>query len=64
MNDNTLVIRGKLIVGLNTVCGVTVSIILEEREFLVGHTKWWGAAIFYIPWDIFLQINNYMGKAR
>jgi len=64
MNDNARVIRDKLIVGLNAVCRVTLSIILEEREFLVGHTKRWGITIFYIPWNIFLQINNYMGKAR
>jgi len=38
MNDNALVIRDKLIVGLNAVCRVTVSIILEEGEFLVGHS--------------------------
>jgi len=63
VNENMLVIRDKLILGLNTVCGVAISIILEG-EFLVGHSKQWGAAIFYIPWDIFLQINNYMGKAR
>jgi len=47
MNNNALVIRDKLIVGLNAVCGVTISIILEEGEFLVGHTKQWGAAISY-----------------
>jgi len=48
MNDNALVIRDKLIVGLNAACRVAISIILEG-EFLVGHTKRWGAAIFYIP---------------
>jgi len=36
MNDNALVIGDKFIIGLNPVCGVTISIILEEREFLVG----------------------------
>jgi len=50
MNDNVLVIGDKFITGLNAVCGVTVSIILEEREFLVGHTWWWwvGYNIVYI----------------
>jgi len=45
VNDNTLVIRDKLIVSLNAVCVVAVCIILEEGEFLVGHTEQWGAAI-------------------
>jgi len=61
MNDNALVIRDKLIVGLNAVCGVTVSIILEEGEFLEGILGGGGSAIFYIPWDIFVQINIYIG---
>jgi len=34
-----LVIGDKLIVGLNTVCVVAVGVILEEGEFLVGHTE-------------------------
>jgi len=42
VNDNTLVIRDKLIVGLNAIGVVAVSVILEEGEFLVGHTKRWG----------------------
>jgi len=45
VNDNMLVIRDKLIVGLNAVCVVAVSVILEKREFLVGDTKGWGPAI-------------------
>jgi len=49
MNDNELVIGDKFITGLNAVCRVTVSIILEEREFVVGHTWWWvGCYIVYI----------------
>jgi len=42
VNCNTLVIRDKLVVGLNAVCVITVGVILEEGEFLVGHTEWWG----------------------
>jgi len=38
MNYNALVIRDKFIVGLNAVCRITISIILEEGEFLVGHS--------------------------
>jgi len=64
MNGNMLVIRDKLVAGLNTVCIVAVCIILEEGEFLVGHTEGGGLLYFYIPWDIFLQINNYMGEGQ
>jgi len=42
VNGNTLVIRDKLVVCLNAVCVVAVGVILEEGEFLVGHTEWWG----------------------
>jgi len=45
VNGNMLVIGDKLIVGLNAVCIVAVGIILEEGEFLVGHTERWGSAI-------------------
>jgi len=42
VNGNMLVIRDKLIVGLNAISIVAISVILEEGEFLVGHTEWWG----------------------
>jgi len=40
VNDNMLFIGDKLIVGLNAISVVAVGIILEEGEFLVGHTEW------------------------
>jgi len=43
MNGNMLVIGDELIVGLNAVCIVAISVILEEGEFLVGHTERWGS---------------------
>jgi len=46
VNDNALVIRDKLVVGLNAVCVVAVIIILEEGEFLVGHTE--GGGLLYL----------------
>jgi len=42
VNGNILVIGHKLVVGLNAVCVIAVGVILEEGEFLVGHTERWG----------------------
>jgi len=61
MNDNALFIRDEFITGLNDFCGVAISSILEEN-FLWGIVGGWGDVILYISYDIFLQINNYMGK--
>jgi len=46
VNGNALVIGDKLIVGLNALCIVAVSVILEEGEFLVGHTEGGGLLYF------------------
>jgi len=42
VNGNALFIGNKLVVGLNAIGVVTIGVILEEGEFLVGHTEWWG----------------------
>jgi len=63
MNNNALVIRDKFITGLNDVYRAAFGSILEEREFLVGHSWWYCVdSILYISWNIFLQINNYMRR--
>jgi len=38
VNDDTFVIGGKLVVGLNAVCVIA----FVKWEFLIRHTEWWG----------------------
>jgi hypothetical protein len=42
VNGDTFVIGDKIVVGLNAVCLVAFGVILEEGEFLIRHTEWWG----------------------